>query len=56
MTPHVQPESVGRFIAHIMRLAGEDKAGSQAGPKMALESRDGRPAWGFYSGWWEGLG
>lgn len=40
MTLHMHKEGMKRFIAHIMRLSGVYRVGSQAGPKMAWESRE----------------
>ena len=36
-TPHICKKGMKRFIIHITRLSGENRAGSPDGPKMASE-------------------
>lgn len=44
MLAHKHQEGVS-FMTYLLRLSGESRAGSQAGPKLAWGSGEWRPAW-----------
>lgn len=57
MTPHVHQGVMKRFITHIMRLSGENRAGSQSGSKTVLREQGKETGFGFteVTGWGWGV-
>lgn len=47
MTSHLQQEGMKRFISHIIKFSGENRACSQAGSKMVLREQGKKTSLGF---------